>query len=77
MAQSSLSSSNEDAAITRNCFSSPHADVPWGREKQLQEQHGSSQAIGTAARGQKQTKMQEAIIHSDNRAAKLSKLLVI
>lgn len=69
--------SKEDAAMTRNCFSSPHADVPWGREKQLQEQHSTSQAISTAAQRQRQTKMQEVIIPSENRAAKLSKQLVI
>lgn len=69
--------SKEDAAITRNYFSSPHTDAPGGREKQLEEQQGASQTISTAAQRQRQTKMQEAIILSDNRAAKLSKQLVI
>lgn len=69
--------SEEDAAITRNYFISLHTDVPQGKEKQPEEQQGTSQTISTAARRQRQTKMQEVIILSDNRAAKLSKQLVI
>lgn len=69
--------SQEGEAISRNCFSSPHADVPGGREKQLQEQQGTSQPIRTAAGRQRQTKMQEVIMPSNNRATKLSKQLVI
>lgn len=75
--QSVSEASQEGEAIRRNCFSSPHADVPWGKEKQLQEQQGTSQPISTAAQRQRQTKMQEVIMPSDNRAAKLSKQLVI
>lgn len=44
---------------------------------QLQEQQGTSQPISTAAGRQRQTKMQEVIMPSNNRATKLSKQLVI